>query len=111
MGEGNADLIRELEKALDVLRACARHFNAEAEMNAALHMSEAVRPNPLTAAVNTAIAGGEQALARYQGKASRPYWADAYEKMTGRDWDDAGEWPEELGPPPPPPGKGQPQVG
>lgn len=49
-----------------MLKACARHFNAEAEMNAALHMSDTVMPNPLAAAVNTAVAGGERALERYR---------------------------------------------
>jgi hypothetical protein len=60
------DAIRELEKALDVLRACARHFNAEAEMNAALHLSDNVLPNPLAAAVNTAVAGGLVAIERWR---------------------------------------------
>lgn len=60
------DLIRELEKALDVLRVCDRHFSAEAEMNAALHMTENVRPNPLAAAVSTAVAGAELALERHR---------------------------------------------
>lgn len=45
------DVIREFEKALDVLEQCERHFSAEAEMNAALHMSNTVRPAPLAAAV------------------------------------------------------------
>lgn len=49
-----ADTIREFEKTLDVLEQCERHFSAEAEMNAALHMSNTVRPAPLAAAVATA---------------------------------------------------------
>lgn len=61
----NPDAVRELTKALDVLRACARHFNAEAEMNAALHLSFNVLPNPLASAVNTAVSGAELALERW----------------------------------------------
>lgn len=62
----SADLIRELEKALDVLKVCERHFSAEAEMNAALHMTDNVRPNPLAAAVYTAVGGLELALDRHR---------------------------------------------
>ena len=51
----DADRIRELEKIQDVLLACDRHFNAEAQMNAALHMSTTVRPAPLAAATATAV--------------------------------------------------------
>lgn len=32
----------------------------------------------------------------------RPYWADAYERLTGKEWKPGAIWPVELGPPPPP---------
>jgi len=51
----DADRIRELEKIQDVLLACDRHFAAEAQMNAALHMSSTVRPAPLAAATAGAV--------------------------------------------------------
>lgn len=59
------DLIRELLKALDVLKQCERHFSAEAEMNAALHLSENVRPSPLSASVSTEVAQLEAVIAHY----------------------------------------------
>lgn len=51
----NDDLIREIEKIRHVLALADRHFTAEAQMNAALHMSDTVRPAPLAAAVGTAL--------------------------------------------------------
>ena len=48
------DLIRELEKIGDVLNAANTHFQSEAMMNAALHMSGSVRPAPLASAVQVA---------------------------------------------------------
>lgn len=48
------DLMREIAKLSDVLAAANRHMRAEAEMNAALHMSRDVRPAPLASAVATA---------------------------------------------------------
>jgi len=60
----NTDIIRELEKTLDVLRACDRHFTAEAEMNAALHMATTVRPAPLASAVSLHIVELEQSVER-----------------------------------------------
>lgn len=59
-----ADLIRELEKAETALLACVRHFNAAAEANAALHMSERVIPNPLAAATEAAARSATSALVR-----------------------------------------------
>ena len=47
----NDDLTRELRKAEEALAACDRHFQAAAESNAALHMSDRVIPNPLTSHV------------------------------------------------------------
>lgn len=60
----SADAVRELEKALDVLEACERHFTAEAEMNAALHLADKVRPAPLAARVSTAVAEVARAIDR-----------------------------------------------
>lgn len=50
------DAAREIDKAVSVLDAADRMMTAEAEMNAAKHMSERVIPNPLAAAIATALA-------------------------------------------------------
>lgn len=47
-----SDVAREVHKLADVLRAADKHFTAEGEMNAALHMATTVRPAPLAAAVH-----------------------------------------------------------
>lgn len=49
------DALREIEKLMDALMAADRHFMAEAEANAALHLSEKVLPNPLAAKVSGAV--------------------------------------------------------
>lgn len=46
---------RQVEKALGVMYRVREHFDHEAAMNAALHMSDVVRPAPLAAAVATAV--------------------------------------------------------
>lgn len=45
------NLARELQKVLDVVRKVDEHLSFKDEMNAALHMSEMVRPTPLASAV------------------------------------------------------------
>lgn len=45
------NILRELRKISDTLVVAAEHFEAEAKMNAALHMSLNVHPAPLAAAV------------------------------------------------------------
>lgn len=55
----NQNIIRQIDKGLDVLRLVERSMLAEAEMNATKHMSESVRPVPLAAAVSTLIADYE----------------------------------------------------
>ena len=60
-----ADLYRELEKARDALRAARRHFDSQADADAALHLAEQVRPNPLAARVALAVEQAESALGRY----------------------------------------------
>jgi hypothetical protein len=50
----NDDMRRELEKITDAVDAAVRHFRAQAEADAALHMATVVRPNPLTVAVEAA---------------------------------------------------------
>jgi len=52
----DADLQRELEKIRDVVEKVDQHFTHEAAMNAALHMSETIRPAPLAMAVSSAKA-------------------------------------------------------
>jgi len=49
-----ADVVRELRKVADVLEKTHAHFNFKDEMNAALHMSDTVRPTPLASAVHSA---------------------------------------------------------
>ena len=58
------DLARQLGKVADVLALADRHFTAEAEMNAALHMAAQVRPAPLA----VAITGARQDLDRLIGE-------------------------------------------
>jgi len=45
---------RELEKITDALDAAHRHFQAQAEADAALHLASVVRPNPLASLVSVA---------------------------------------------------------
>lgn len=56
------DAVRELQKISDALNAADRHFTAEAQMNAALHMSDVVRPAPLAAAIGTALLTTERLI-------------------------------------------------
>jgi len=60
-----ADALRELQKAADALAAADRHFQAEAEANAALHLAEP-RPNPLAAKVATQADAARRFLARFE---------------------------------------------
>lgn len=53
---GAQDMARELGKIEFVLARVDQHFQHEAQMNAALHMSEQVRPAPLASAVEGALA-------------------------------------------------------
>ena len=46
---------RQIEKALQTMYRVRDHFDHEAAMNAALHMSDVVRPSPLAAAVAIAV--------------------------------------------------------
>jgi len=56
VGRGDLlNMIRELEKVADVLEVASRHFNHEAEMNAALHMATTVRPAPLGQEVSNTL--------------------------------------------------------
>lgn len=58
------DALREIDKLLEALAAANRHFAAEAEMNAALHLTDKVMPNPLAAKVGGAVRDGEIARNR-----------------------------------------------
>jgi len=60
------DAVRELEKAHDVLRACQDYFTYQGAMNATLHMSDRVIPNPLSSAVETQVAGLERSIKGFQ---------------------------------------------
>ena len=53
---------RQIEKALAVMRKVQEHFDHEAAMNAALHMSDVVRPAPLASAVSRAVMDLEHLL-------------------------------------------------
>lgn len=61
-------LIREVQKLSDALAAADRHFAAEAQMNAALHMADTVRPAPLAMTVATALGTAEQLIADLQAE-------------------------------------------
>jgi hypothetical protein len=56
------DQERQIEKALAVMRKVQEHFDHEAAMNAALHMSDVIRPAPLAAAVARAVIDLERLL-------------------------------------------------
>lgn len=56
------DLAREIQKIADVLAVVDRHFDYEAQMNAALHMALTVRPAPLAVAVATAKADADRLI-------------------------------------------------
>jgi hypothetical protein len=75
-----ADALRELTKLIEALQAAERHFNAEAEMNAALHLSEKVLPNPLAAKVSSAVRDGyvawDRLVARMNGEKELPFDGD-----------------------------------
>src|SRR5690606_16414448 len=60
------DVIRTVDKALDVLRQVDERMEAEARMHGGKHMADVVRPNPLAAAVSTAIAELEMSKRRYE---------------------------------------------
>lgn len=49
------DQKREVQKAVDVIQKVHDHFSHEAAMNAALHMSDKIRPAPLAVAVEEAL--------------------------------------------------------
>ena len=51
----NGDERRQVEKALATMYKVQEHFDHEAKMNAALHLSDTVRPAPLAAAVSVAV--------------------------------------------------------
>jgi len=51
------DALREMEKALDVLVLADSYFSHQASMNAKLHLSDRVIPNPLASAVATEVEG------------------------------------------------------
>lgn len=53
---------RQIEKALDVMYRVRDHFDHEAAMNAALHMSDVVRPAPLASAVGSAVIDLERVI-------------------------------------------------
>lgn len=57
------DLVRELEKILDALTWADQHFDAEARMNAALHLNATIRPAPLASEIASAKQGVERLLA------------------------------------------------
>ena len=54
-----ANAERTIEKCQDVLRRCETHLGYQAQMNAALHMSDRVMYSPLHAAVESVLVGIE----------------------------------------------------
>lgn len=61
------DVVRQIDKGLDVLRKVEKAMMAEAEMNATKHMSDNVRPVPLAGAVSALIGDYEDWRARVAG--------------------------------------------
>lgn len=61
------DIRRELGKVYDTVRRANDHFRAEGQMNAALHMSDTVRPAPLAAAMEVAQESLIKLIARLAG--------------------------------------------
>ena len=66
MNDNLADAVRELEKAHDVFEACNDYFQSQAMMNASLHMSDRVIPNPLASAVLLQLSGLNQSIKEFQ---------------------------------------------
>lgn len=60
----NADTIRQVDKALDVLKQVEKMMTAEAEMNATKHMADIVRPVPLAGVVSSLVGDFEAWRAR-----------------------------------------------
>lgn len=58
------DAVRELMKARSVLQKVNRAMRAEAEMNAAKHLTEEVLANPLASAVTTGLMDLDKAIGR-----------------------------------------------
>ena len=62
------DLLRECQKAHDVLVVVSEHLNHLAASNAALHLaSDKVIPSPLAAKVDSVLAGLRLAIGRHDG--------------------------------------------
>ncbi len=64
MSDQLADAVRELLKARAVLQKVNRSMRAEAEMNAAKHLTEEVLANPLASAVTAGLMDLEKAINR-----------------------------------------------
>ncbi len=64
MSDQLADAVRELLKARAVLQKVNRAMRAEAEMNAAKHLTEEVLANPLASAVTAGLMDLEKAINR-----------------------------------------------
>lgn len=67
MGNNN-DLIRELEKIHDVLLKVQQQMFMQASANAALHMSDTVRPAPLVVALGIATTNLTNIIVNLQGE-------------------------------------------
>lgn len=66
MSNDLTDAVRELEKALDVMAQVDEYFHHQANMNAALHMSDRVIPNPLASAVATSLQSLDRSIKGFQ---------------------------------------------
>ena len=63
----SVDIVRQIDKALDVLRKVEKSMFAEAEMNAVKHLADVVRPVPLAGLVSSLIADYEGWRTREDG--------------------------------------------
>jgi hypothetical protein len=59
-----SDLIRQIDKGLDVLYKVESMMGSEAQMNATKHLADTVRPVPLAGAVSSLIGDYEAWRAR-----------------------------------------------
>ena len=70
MPDGVKNLVRELEKIRDAVRAADLHFRAKDEMNAALHLAATVRSTPLAAEIAVARDSLDRLIAMLQSEES-----------------------------------------
>lgn len=89
------DAVRELMKARSVLQKVNRAMRAEAEMNAAKHLTDEVLANPLASAVTAGLMDLEKAIGRLYEAPAKENDGEPTEEATAEepDADGAAEEP------------------